>query len=107
MSGLRRQVRKAQHHGLNARASKLAGLDQGRRPAQALVEAHDRFVSLGSITRPQNLSDLLRRPHHASARAAGLCLSAGQIYRAEGQALLVTGEPRPAAGNQPVGALCR
>jgi hypothetical protein len=105
--GLRRQVWKSQHDGLNARAAEFAGLDQGRRPAQALVKTHDGFVSQRPIARPQNLSCLVRRPHHAAAHTACIGLRANQIHAAERQAFRVAGEPRAAAGDEAIRVLCR
>jgi hypothetical protein len=89
VGSLRRQVRHAQHHGLNARAAKIAGFDQGRRAAEALVQLLDGVVFLRSIARSQNLSDLIGGSHHAAASAASICLSAGQIDCAERQAVFV------------------
>jgi hypothetical protein len=105
--GLRRQVWKAQHHGLNARAAEFAGLDQSRGAAQALVKAQDGFVSQRPIASAQNLSRLLWRPHHAATHAARIGQRARQIYAAERQALLIAGEPRPATGDEAIRALCR
>jgi len=102
---LRRQIRQAQHHGLDAGATKVSGFDPGSRPTQASVEAQDRSITLRPIRRLQDLADLGWRAHFAAGRAFRVPAQARQVYAAEGEAAVVAREARAASGGKPIRAL--
>jgi hypothetical protein len=94
---LRGKIGKAQHHGLDAGAGGVSGLEPPRRPPQPPVQAQDRSVTLGPIGRLQDVADFGGRTHFAAGHAIGVPAHARQVYAAEGHAAVVAREARSAS----------
>jgi hypothetical protein len=100
--GLRCQIRKTKHQGLNSRSAEVSRLDPRRRPMQATVKSRDDVCRLGAVGRPQNIADLIWRAHCAMTRASHSPVRSRQTYRAESHTILIADQSRPTARDQAV-----